>query len=94
MPSITHAARTIKRHNCIPNIELQHAGKFSGIPNLENPHPKYKPYGPMKEKYSDGTIVYQMDEGRMEQIAEDFATGAKRVKDAGFEMLMVQGAHG
>jgi len=94
LPSLTHVARSIKRHNCVPSIELHHAGKFAGIPNLENPKPKYKPYGPMREEYPDGTIVEEMSEEKILSIVEDYATGAKRVMEAGFEMVMVHGAHG
>lgn len=94
MPSLTHAARSIRRHNCIPSIELQHAGKFAGLPNLENPAPKYTPYGPMREEHPNGTIVHEMDENMMRMLADSFAQSAKRAKDAGFEMLMVHGGHG
>lgn len=94
MPSLTHAARTIKRHNAIPSIEFYHAGKYAGIPNIENPHPKFKPYGPMREVTPDGIVIEQMDEDMMNRIADEFAMAAKKVKEAGFEMIMIHAGHG
>lgn len=94
LPSLTHAARTIRRHNCIPSIELSHGGKYAGIPNLENPHPKYKPYGPMHEFTPEGVEVFQLTEPMIEELAESFGHCAARAKQAGFEMLMVHAGHG
>ncbi|CAG9000251.1 MAG: NADH oxidase [Candidatus Celerinatantimonas neptuna] len=94
LPSLTHAARTIRRHNCIPSIELSHGGKYAGIPNLENPHPKYKPYGPMHEFTPEGVEVFQLTEPMLEELAESFGHCAARAKQAGFEMLMVHAGHG
>ncbi|MFM2482428.1 FAD-dependent oxidoreductase [Celerinatantimonas sp. YJH-8] len=94
LPSLTHAARTIRRHNCIPSIELSHGGKYAGIPNLENPHPKYKPYGPMHEFTEEGVEVFELDEAMIKELAESFGRSAALVKRAGFEMVMVHGGHG
>lgn len=94
LPSLTHAARTIRRHNCIPSIELSHGGKFAGIPNLENPHPKYKPYGPMHEFTPEGVEVFELTEEMIKELAQAFGDCAARAKQAGFEMLMVHGGHG
>ncbi|MEI8633983.1 NADH:flavin oxidoreductase [Vibrio sp. PP-XX7] len=94
LPSLTHAARSIRRHNCIPSIELSHGGKYAGLPNLENPNPKYKPYGPMHEFTDEGIEVFQMDEAMLLELAAAFGSSAALVKKAGFEMLMVHGAHG
>lgn len=93
MPSLTHAARSIRRHGCIPSIEFCHAGKYSGVPNLENPTPKYPPFGPIYEVIN-GTVVHQMDEGMILDIVAAFGASAKLVKAAGFEMILVHGAHG
>ncbi|AWW25862.1 FAD-dependent oxidoreductase [Acetobacterium sp. KB-1] len=94
MPSLTHCARTIRRHGSIPSIELCHAGMFAGLPNLENPHPTNIPYGPLYEVAADGTVVRPWDEGMIMELVEAFANGARLVKTAGFEMLMVHAAHG
>ncbi|SHO54602.1 NAD(P)/FAD-dependent oxidoreductase [Vibrio quintilis] len=94
LPSLTHAARSIRRHNSIPSIELAHGGKYAGIPNLENPHPKNRPYGPVHEFSENGTEVFQMEESMLIRLAESYKTAAARAKLAGFEMLMVHGAHG
>ncbi|URZ14403.1 FAD-dependent oxidoreductase [Clostridium felsineum] len=93
LPSLAHMARTIKRHDCVPNIELTHAGKYAGVPNLENPHPKYKAYGPTYE-IVNGTVVRQMDEGMILDLVDAFGKGAALVKKAGFEMLIIHGGHG
>ncbi|MZI95726.1 FAD-dependent oxidoreductase [Vibrio sp. CAIM 722] len=93
LPSLTHAARSIRRHNCIPSIELSHGGKYAGIPNLENPHPKYKPYGPMHE-WENGVEVSELTEEMLLELVKAFGDSAALVKQAGFEMLMVHGGHG
>jgi len=94
LPSLTHAARSIRRHNCIPSIELSHGGKYAGIPNLENPHPKDKPYGTMHEITEEGVEVFQLTEAMIIELAKAFGDCAARAKQAGFEMLMVHGGHG
>jgi len=88
-----HVARSISRHGSVPSIELCHAGKYAGIPNLENPNPPHLPYGPIFEVIN-GTEVRQFDEGQIEHLVEAFAKSAAIVKRAGFRMLMVHGGHG
>lgn len=93
MPSLTHCARTIARHGAVPSIELCHAGKYAGIPNLENPHPAHTPYGPVREVIN-GTEVQPWSEEDLFRLAKAFGDGAALVKRAGFEMLMVHAGHG
>ena len=88
-----HVARTISRHGAVPSIELSHAGKFAGIPNLENPNPSNPAYGPIYEVVN-GVEVHQLDEGQIDDLVEAFGRAAKIAKRAGFRMLMVHGGHG
>ena len=93
MAGLHHVARTIRRHGAIPSIELGHGGKYAGLPNLENPHPDHPAYGPIYE-VNNGTEVRQMDEGQIMEIVEAFGRSAAMIKSAGFEMVMIHGAHG
>lgn len=93
MPSLTHCARSIARHGAIPSIELAHAGKYAGIPNLENPHPKNEPFGPIHE-FINGAEVKPWSEEQLFELAKAFGDGAALVKRAGFGMVMVHAAHG
>lgn len=94
-PSFARTARAIKRHDCIPCMELSHAGKYGGVPCLANPDATGTfSYGPSAEITKDGTEVREMDEAMMHHIAECFAKTAVMANVAGFEMFMLHGGHG
>lgn len=94
-PSFARTARAIKRHDCIPCMELSHGGKYGGVPCLSNPTATgTHSYGPSEEFTADGIHVLPMDEAMMKQTAKSFAETARRAYDAGFEMFILHGGHG
>ena len=95
VPSLAEAAKAIKRHGAIPSIELSHGGKYAGIASLGGVVKKDRvPYGPSHEIARDGQEVFEMPEEIILEIVEAYGKAAALVKRAGFEMLMVHGAHG
>lgn len=94
-PSFARTARSIKRHDCVPVMELSHGGKFGGVPCLANPNATGKfSYGPVDEVTPEGITVRAMDEEMMRQTAKAFAQTAARAAMCGFEMFILHGGHG
>jgi 2,4-dienoyl-CoA reductase-like NADH-dependent reductase (Old Yellow Enzyme family)/thioredoxin reductase len=95
IPSLSDFTRTIKQYDCIPSIELAHAGKFANVPNTLRPEGSGEiPYGPVNEVTPDGYEIFEMDEDLIAEIAEAFGKAAEIVKFCGFEMLLVHAGHG
>ncbi len=94
-PWLARIARAIKRHDCIPGIELAHAGKYGGVKCLANPEATGTfSYGPSAETMASGIEVREMSEEMMFEIADCFAKAAQRAYTAGFEMFIFHGGHG
>lgn len=95
IPSLSDFTRTIKQYDCIPSIELAHAGKFANVPNTLRPAGSGEiPYGPVHEITDDGYEIFEMDEDLIFELAEAFGKAAEIVKFCGFEMLLVHAGHG
>ncbi len=80
----------INRHGAVPSVQLHHAGAAT--------HPKFlegrNPIGPDDYIREDGVHVTGMDEALMQECCDDFARAAKFMKDCGFKMVQIHGAHG
>lgn len=88
-------ADRIRRHGAIPSIELQHKG-MKAKPGLETPGVcigSKTIYGPSACEYN-GRHIQEMPEDMILEIIDKFAAAAKFVKDCGFGMVTVHGAHG
>ena len=95
LTSLGDAAKAIKRHGAIPSIELSHGGKYGGLPSLEGKDVEDRiSYGPSHEITDDGLEVFEMPEELILEIVEAYGKAAALVKRAGYEMLLVHGAHG
>ncbi|MCG6929237.1 MAG: FAD-dependent oxidoreductase [Desulfofustis sp.] len=95
IPSLSDFSRTIKQHDCIPSIELAHAGKFANVPNSLRPAGSGQiPYGPVHEITPDGYEIFEMNEDLIAEVAEAYGKAAGVVKFCGFEMLLVHAGHG
>ncbi|MGN0482731.1 MAG: FAD-dependent oxidoreductase [Lachnospiraceae bacterium] len=95
MPGLAHTALAIKRSGAIANIELSHGGKYGGLVSIagEGTSNRYS-YGPSEEFLSSGEHVHEMSKKMIMHIVSQYGTAAKRVKDAGFDMLMIHAGHG
>jgi 2,4-dienoyl-CoA reductase-like NADH-dependent reductase (Old Yellow Enzyme family)/thioredoxin reductase len=91
-PSLRRAARAIKHHGAIPSIELQHAGKYGGFGKNES-DPRVR-YGPSHEVTPDGQEILEMPEEMILEIVEAYGKAAFRLKEVGFEMLLIHAGHG
>jgi 2,4-dienoyl-CoA reductase-like NADH-dependent reductase (Old Yellow Enzyme family) len=94
LAGLTEAARSIKRHGAIANIELSHGGKYAGVDMAKGAQGAQLRYGPSAETLPDGSTVEEMPVELIREIIESFGRGAALVKRAGFEMLLVHGGHG
>lgn len=95
MPGLTHTALAIKRHGAIPNIELSHGGKYGGLNSIAGEGTADRcAYGPSEEDLPTGEHVYEMSVEMIDHIVKQYGVAAKRVKDCGYEMLMVHAGHG
>jgi 2,4-dienoyl-CoA reductase-like NADH-dependent reductase (Old Yellow Enzyme family)/thioredoxin reductase len=94
LAGLTEAARSIKRHGAIANVELSHGGKYAGVDMAKGAQGAQLRYGPSEEILPDGVRIEEMPRELISEIVESFGRGAGLVKRAGFDMLLVHGGHG
>jgi 2,4-dienoyl-CoA reductase-like NADH-dependent reductase (Old Yellow Enzyme family)/thioredoxin reductase len=93
-PSLAETARTIHNHGCYASIELSHGGKYAGARAQDADGKAIKRYGPVAETLADGSVIHEMPEALILEIAESFGKAAALVKQAGFDMVLIHAAHG
>ena len=95
LAGLTEAARSIKRHGALANVELSHGGKYAGVDLAKKAGgPAPLRYGPSAEILSNGAKIEEMPKELIHEIVEAFGKGAALVKRAGFDMVFVHGGHG
>jgi 2,4-dienoyl-CoA reductase-like NADH-dependent reductase (Old Yellow Enzyme family)/thioredoxin reductase len=95
LAGLTEAARSIKRHGALANVELSHGGKYAGVDLAKNLGARtHVRYGPSAEMLPDGSKIEEMPKELIHEIVEAFGKGAALVKRAGFDMVFVHGGHG
>jgi 2,4-dienoyl-CoA reductase-like NADH-dependent reductase (Old Yellow Enzyme family)/thioredoxin reductase len=95
LAGLTEAARSIKRHGALANIELSHGGKYSGVDLPKNLRSRaYVRYGASAETLPDGSKIEEMPRELIHEVVEAFGKGAALAKRAGFDMVLVHGGHG
>lgn len=95
LAGLTEAARSIKRHGALANVELSHGGKYAGVDLAKKAGgPAPLRYGPSTETLSNGAKIEEMPKELIHEIVEAFGKGAALVKRAGFDMVFVHGGHG
>lgn len=83
-------ANAISRHGAIPSIQLFHSGAQNSPEMIGGKNP----IGPSRIVHPNGVVVDEMDKSMIKRTIQDFADTAKYVKDAGFQMIQIHGAHG
>ena len=84
-------ADAIKKHGALAFIQIFHAG------HAKSPLPfgdKVNPWGPMGFVREDGVTVEAFDAARMKKVRDDFVTCSSFMRDAGFDGVLIHGAHG
>ncbi len=95
LAGLTEAARAIKRHGALANIELSHGGKYALVDRIKGAGEDVpKRYGPSSERLAGGGVVEEMPREMIREIVEAFGQGAALAKRAGFDMVFVHGGHG
>jgi 2,4-dienoyl-CoA reductase-like NADH-dependent reductase (Old Yellow Enzyme family)/thioredoxin reductase len=84
-------ADIIKKYNSIVSIEIFHAGQNRGQFSSK---PDIPPWGPVGFTREDGVVVEPFDPEKMQKVCNDFAVCADFMKAAGFDGVLIHGAHG
>ena len=85
----SEVARAITQHGAIASIELNHGGRISNTAVTG-----FQTVGPIDEVKLNGTQVKGATKADLEEIANAFGEAAKVAMQAGFQMVMLHGAHG
>lgn len=85
----SEVARAITQHGAIASIELNHGGRISNTAVTG-----FQTVGPVDEVKLNGTQVKGATKADLEEIANAFGEAAKVAVQAGFQMVMLHGAHG
>ncbi|MCC8102200.1 MAG: FAD-dependent oxidoreductase [Clostridiales bacterium] len=91
----TYTADAIRRHGCIPSLELSHSGMFAGTYMTDKSRQKtMHQWGPSACVRPDGVPVEALTKELIEDIVKSYGETAAMAKRAGFEMVMIHGGHG
>ena len=91
----TYTADAIRRHGCIPSLELSHSGMFAGTYMTDKSKQKsLNQWGPSDTVRADGVEVKALTKDMIDEIVAAYGHVAGLAKRAGFELLMVHGGHG
>ena len=85
----SEAARAIRQHGAVASVELNHGGRIAN-PAITG----HETIGPVDELRPNGVKVRAMTEEDMKTVANAYAEKALLAKRAGFDMVMLHGAHG
>lgn len=95
LASATYTADAIRRHGCIPSIELSHSGMYAGTYMTDKEKQKEMcQWGPSAGVRPDGVEVHELSPEMIAEIVAAYGKTAAMAKRAGFEMIMIHGGHG
>ena len=90
-----YTADAIRRHGCIPSLELSHSGMYAGTYMTDKSKQKsMNQWGPSDTVRPDGVEVKALTKEMLSEIAASYGHVAGLAKRAGFEMIMIHGGHG
>lgn len=92
----------IKTQGSVPGIQLAHAGRkascaapWHGGKQLADEAGGWQIVAPSAVPFEEGTMLpEEMSVAAIQQLAKDFASAAKRARQAGFEVVEIHAAHG
>ena len=85
----SEVALAIREHGAVASIELNHGGRIANSAVTG-----YQTLGPVDEVKPGGTTVKGATVAELEEIADAYANTAALAVQAGFDMVMLHGAHG
>lgn len=105
IPALRRVTDFIKAHGAVPGVQLGHSGRkgsitppWEGYAQLPDDHPLgWEPVGPTDEPFGGpryprgGKYATRED---IDRLQDDFAQGARRAAEAGFEWAELHYAHG
>ncbi len=95
LPSFTYTADAIRRHGCMPSVELSHSGQFGGTYLADkNKQHSLVQWGPSARVREDDVEVKELTKDLIDDIVRSYGETAALAKRAGFEMVMIHGGHG
>lgn len=89
LPQLTALTDAIHQAGAVASLEISHAGKWA-LPEVNGGR---APIAPSAEILPNGVQVNAMTEDDMEQVADNFANACHFLRNAGFKMCLVHGAH-
>lgn len=90
-----YTADAIRRHGCMPSLELSHSGMYAGTYMTDKSKQKsMNQWGPSDTVRPDGVEVKALTKEMLSEIAASYGHVAGLAKRAGFEMIMIHGGHG
>lgn len=92
----------IKAQGSVPGIQLAHAGRkascaqpWKGGKQLSAAAGGWQVVAPSSVPFEEGTMIpEEMSVAAIQQLTQDFASAARRAREAGFEVLEIHAAHG
>ncbi|MCH3955689.1 MAG: FAD-dependent oxidoreductase [Eubacterium sp.] len=95
LPSFTYTADAIRRHGCMPSVELSHSGQFGGTYLADkNKQHSLVQWGTSARVREDDVEVKELTKDLIDDIVRSYGETAALAKRAGFEMVMIHGGHG
>jgi 2,4-dienoyl-CoA reductase (NADPH2) len=92
IPRLAELVNTIHSNGALVGIQLNHLGRQGNLILSEDAPPAVAP-SPLPWS-PGGEVPKELTRDGIRELVEDFAEAARRVKEAGFDMVEVHGAHG
>jgi 2,4-dienoyl-CoA reductase-like NADH-dependent reductase (Old Yellow Enzyme family) len=99
---LAHIARFSKEQGCVAAVQLAHAGRKASVglgwqaqSTLSEPECGWSVVGPSSVSFGEGYAVpSELDEAGIRHVIAQFASGARRAREAGFQTVEIHAAHG
>jgi 2,4-dienoyl-CoA reductase-like NADH-dependent reductase (Old Yellow Enzyme family) len=99
---LSRVAALIERVGAVPGVQIAHAGRKAGSDapwKGGRPLPVggggWEPVGPSAIPFGDGyTMPHALTTGEIGGVVEQFAACTRRIREAGFKVIEIHGAHG